>query len=206
MHYHSALLDLTSKMNYLIDEASYMYLNTSFPKFYKPLLVLTDLKHWKRKRRLRPFKLIGCGMFSIVVKHPDVEGVVFKIHGEDGYDEYLNYTRNIFSPLHVKVLDSSECVELNTELVQEKIYIKAIEELQPITMNDSNKDMLRNIELFEDGFEYSIENIPDLMLEHIHAMKNITVKTNTRTDIWHNIMQRTNGELVSIDPLVYSNL
>lgn len=206
MHYQNALKQLQGIVGEIVFESSERFYNNKFPRFYKPLLYLVDLAHYKRRKQLLPFKVIGKGMFSLIVKHPDVKGVVFKIHGDDGYDEYVNYTKDHYSPVHVKVFDSVMCGPLNTELTEENIFIKAIEELKPINLTENNKDMMRNIKLFEEGKEYSILNIPDDILEHMHVMKELTSATNTRLDIWHNIMQRKGNDFVSIDPLAYSFL
>ena len=206
MHYSQALALLQHKMQFLVKEASSMYGNHLYPKFYKPLLELTDLTHYKRRRRIRPFVVVGSGMFSVVVRHPDVKGVLFKIHGDDGYDEYIKYCKSNYSPVHINVFDSVECGTLWTELTSEKIHIKVIEELEVLHETPENVNMLHNIKLFEEDQEYSIMNIPDLVLEHLHSMRNLSVSKSLRLDIWHNLMQRKNGDVVSIDPVVYSFL
>lgn len=206
MDYTQALHLLKTKMQSVIDKANDRFANDRYPRFYEPILYLTDLKHYKRRKQIKPFVILGAGMFSLVVKHPKVPGVVFKIHGADGYIEYVNYSKTHFSPVHVKVFDRVYVDQLMTELTEEDISITVIEELQPIELSEENKDMMRNMKLFEENKEFNANSIPSLILEHMYSMKALSLQTQTRLDIWHNVMQRKNKELVSIDPLVYDFL
>ncbi|WP_024873368.1 hypothetical protein [Tolumonas lignilytica] len=188
INYQDILFSLQSRLSAIIKHSNQQQ---DFYRKYKDNLCvynIADLVAHPHKKHLFPFRIIGYGSFSVVLKHPKISNVVFKIHSEDGFNVYAEYCKNLvkpFSLIHPVIYETVFACNKYGELFDEAVYITVMEELfelrRPICKTG---ELISYIQEIRDLCKYTTEH---------HKLISVDVKNN--------LMQRIDGQIVCPDPV-----